>query len=186
MLDSNLLRRRLSAWELWGTHALTDPRRLPIEVDAISGACFMVRRSVFERVGRFSEGYFMYSEDLELSYKIRQAGFTVVCLTDFEVIYYGGKSASKQYDSSADILQRDVLAHYFLSTRGRIYSVFYRIAICASAVLRVIIAACLLPLSGRSLDGKSPRSVMHKWGKVLGWSLGFEPASRFRRVSSNV
>jgi hypothetical protein len=186
MLDSNLLRRRFSTWELWGTHALTDPRRQPIEVDAISGACFMVRRSVFEKVGRFSEGYFMYSEDLELSYKIRQAGYTVVCLTDSEVVHHGGKSSSKQYDSFTDILQRESLAQYFLSTRGRIYSAFYRIAICACALLRVMIAACLLPLSGQSLDGKSPRAVIHKWRKVLGWSLGFEPAVRLRGESSNV
>jgi N-acetylglucosaminyl-diphospho-decaprenol L-rhamnosyltransferase len=185
LLDSNLLRRRFSTWEMWGTSALLDPRRIPIEVDAISGACFMVRRSVFEKVGRFSEGYFMYSEDLELSYKIRQAGFTVVCLTDSEVVHHGGKSSSKQYDSFTDILQRESMARFLLSTRGRLYSAFYRVAVCASALLRITIAACLLPLSRQTIAGRSPRAVMHKWRKVLGWALGLEPAVRLRREGSN-
>ena len=44
-------------------------------IDVVSGAYFMVRRSVLEAVGSFDEDFFMYGDDIDLSYRIQQAGF---------------------------------------------------------------------------------------------------------------
>ena len=63
LLDSNLLRRWSPSSKLWGMSALYAGRGEYEEVDGISGACVMVRRDVFDRVGKFSEDYFMYAED---------------------------------------------------------------------------------------------------------------------------
>lgn len=46
----------------------------PREVDWISGAAMMVRRSEFEAVGGFDETFFMYSEDVDLCYRFHQRG----------------------------------------------------------------------------------------------------------------
>ena len=43
-------------------------------VDAVNGAFMLMRRSAFEEVGAFDEGYWMYMEDLDLSYRLRQRG----------------------------------------------------------------------------------------------------------------
>jgi N-acetylglucosaminyl-diphospho-decaprenol L-rhamnosyltransferase len=43
-------------------------------VDAVNGAFMLMRRSAFERAGGFDEGYWMYMEDLDLSYTLAQAG----------------------------------------------------------------------------------------------------------------
>jgi len=43
-------------------------------VDAINGAFMLIRRSALESVGLFDEGYWMYMEDLDLCYRLRQAG----------------------------------------------------------------------------------------------------------------
>jgi hypothetical protein len=43
-------------------------------VDAVNGAFMLMRRSAFEHVGGFDEGYWMYMEDLDLSYRLRQQG----------------------------------------------------------------------------------------------------------------
>ncbi len=45
-------------------------------VDAVNGACMLLRRSALAEVGLFDEGYWMYMEDLDLCYRLREAGWT--------------------------------------------------------------------------------------------------------------
>jgi GT2 family glycosyltransferase len=44
-------------------------------VDAVNGACMLIRRETLERVGAFDEGYWMYMEDLDLCYQFDQGGW---------------------------------------------------------------------------------------------------------------
>ncbi|HYM65169.1 MAG TPA: glycosyltransferase family 2 protein [Candidatus Sulfotelmatobacter sp.] len=45
------------------------------EVDWVSGACLMIKKSVFEKIGGFDKDIFMYTEDMELCYKAKKQGF---------------------------------------------------------------------------------------------------------------
>jgi len=47
------------------------------EVDSVVGAFMLVRREAIQRVGLFDETFFMYGEDLDWAYRIKQAGWTV-------------------------------------------------------------------------------------------------------------
>jgi GT2 family glycosyltransferase len=65
----------------------------PIDVDAISGACMLVRRSAIEQVGLFDEGYFMHCEDLDWCMRFRLAGWRVVFVPDAVVMHEKGVSS---------------------------------------------------------------------------------------------
>lgn len=62
----------------FGRYNLTylDPE-VETEVDSVVGAFMMVRREAIQRVGLFDETFFMYGEDLDWAYRIKQAGWTV-------------------------------------------------------------------------------------------------------------
>ena len=63
------------------------------DVDAVSGALMLLPRAVFERIGRFDEGYFLHCEDLDLCRRIRDAGLRVVCANAVTVVHGKGSSS---------------------------------------------------------------------------------------------
>ncbi|SBN63954.1 N-acetylglucosaminyl-diphospho-decaprenol L-rhamnosyltransferase [Curtobacterium sp. 9128] len=56
----------------------------------LSGACVLVRRDVFDRLGGFDEGYFMYFEDVDLGWRIGKAGFRNVYDPSATAVHVGG------------------------------------------------------------------------------------------------
>jgi N-acetylglucosaminyl-diphospho-decaprenol L-rhamnosyltransferase len=68
-------------------------------VDWVSGACFLVRRDVFEEIGGFDERYFMFAEDMALCWQIREHGYGVAAVAEAEVTHIEG--LSRQHVSRA-------------------------------------------------------------------------------------
>jgi GT2 family glycosyltransferase len=64
-------------------------------VDVLSGAFMLLRRSVLEEVGLLDEAFFMYGEDIDLSYRIIQAGYQNYYFADTSIIHYKGESTKK-------------------------------------------------------------------------------------------
>jgi GT2 family glycosyltransferase len=64
-------------------------------VDVLSGACMLLRRSVLEKTGLLDEDYFMYGEDIDLSYRIIQAGYRNYYFPGTEIIHFKGESTKK-------------------------------------------------------------------------------------------
>lgn len=75
--------RYLSEWE---TH----------EVDVLSGAFMMLRKSVLDKVGLLDEAFFMYGEDIDLSYRIQKGGYKNYYFPDTTIIHYKGESTKKK------------------------------------------------------------------------------------------
>lgn len=180
ILDCALLRRYFPNSTLWGTRSLYSSKDAAAKVDAISGACFMVRRAVFEAVGGFTESYFMYAEDLDLSYKIHRAGFEVVCLSSCEVLHYGGTSSGKQSTHFAAVLQREAIAHFLAMSRGRIYSAAYRATTGIASLVRLGLVLCSLPFASEARGRHRAISILAKWLAIFTWSIGLRSSLRLR------
>jgi len=63
-------------------------------VTLASGCCMWVRRDVFDQVGGFDEGFFLYFEDYDLSLKMAQHG-SVMQHGELKVVHHGGEAAKK-------------------------------------------------------------------------------------------
>lgn len=65
------------------------------EVDALAGACMLVRKEVLDKTGGFDEQYFMYAEDIDLSYRIQQAGYKNYYFPKTPIVHFKGESTRK-------------------------------------------------------------------------------------------
>lgn len=63
------------------------------EVDAISGAFFLTKKSVLEKVGYLDERFFLYGEDIDLSLRIKKAGYKIIYDPSVKIIHYKGISS---------------------------------------------------------------------------------------------
>ena len=73
----------------------------PVDVDWVSGACLMTRREVFERVGGFDEGFFLYWEDADYCGRVAEAGYRRSYVPLASVRHVAGRSAA--YDPAPAI-----------------------------------------------------------------------------------
>ena len=70
----------------------------PIEVEAISGACMMVKREVINDVGLWDEGYFLHCEDLDWCIRFRQKGWKIIFVPSAKVEHvHGACSKSRPF-----------------------------------------------------------------------------------------
>ena len=100
-------------------------------MDWVVGAALTVRREVLAQIGGFDEGYFMYSEELDLCRRIREAGWRIVYLPAAQVIHYEGKS-SEQVVAARHIRFQTSKVRYFRKFHGPRQAEMLRVFILAS------------------------------------------------------
>jgi GT2 family glycosyltransferase len=174
LTDVEALKVRFPHVRMWGMSALFQDQSGPVPVEAVSGACLMIRRDVFEKVDLFSTDYFMYCEDVDLCYKVAQAGLQVVYVADASVIHHGGQSSKKAKESSfGDVMIREAISRFLAKNRGALYARMFSHSILLAAVVRLL----LLRISPHFLVAGEQDHVFaaqRKWKSLLRWSLGRE------------
>ena len=65
------------------------------EVDVLAGAFMLIRKEVLGKVGSFDETFFMYGEDVDLSYRIQKAGYKNFYFAESSIIHFKGESTRK-------------------------------------------------------------------------------------------
>lgn len=65
------------------------------EVDVLCGAFMFIRKEVLAEIGLLDEAFFMYGEDIDLSYRIKKAGHSIYYLPETQLIHFKGESTKK-------------------------------------------------------------------------------------------
>jgi N-acetylglucosaminyl-diphospho-decaprenol L-rhamnosyltransferase len=147
--------------------------RLPATVDILSGAFMMARKSVIDKTGGFDEMFFMYAEDIDLSYRILQAGFKNYYLPSVNIIHFKGESTKKNFQYTKmfyEAMDKFVNKHF----RHR-FVILQRLPLYAGVQLHRVLSNFGIFFSGQDKKSKPRMSVFIKgaadtqlvWKKVL-------------------
>ena len=110
------------------------------DVDWVVGAALMVRREVLVQIEGFDEGYFMYSEELDLCRRIKEAGWQIVYLPTAQIIHHEGKS-SEQVVAARHIRFQTSKVRYFRKFYGPFQAEALRVFILASFAVEWLLEA---------------------------------------------
>jgi GT2 family glycosyltransferase len=146
----------------------------PIEVDAVLGACMMVRREVIEKVGLMDERFFLFLEETDWCVRIREAGWKVVHIPDARITHLSGESSKKKRPAQTWIEYYRSLYRFFAKNRGKgqkaIVVAFRFMKICVDLVFTSALVAGSL---GSSLGSRRRLSA---YATLLAWHLRGCPA----------
>lgn len=82
------------------------------EVSQPQGACMIVRRDALDVKDIFDDRFFMYYEEVDLCYRVRQNNYKIFFMPDARVIHYGGKSFTKNMPRMIYHMYRSKLLFY--------------------------------------------------------------------------
>jgi N-acetylglucosaminyl-diphospho-decaprenol L-rhamnosyltransferase len=95
---------------VWARHLAAGP------VPWIKGAALGLRRAAFEQVGGFEGSFFLYAEDVDLCFRLRQAGWEVRCAPEARIVHVEGASTRQARAESVAL---------FFDSLGRFYQRHY-------------------------------------------------------------
>ena len=108
-------------------------------VDVLLGACIVVRRSVLEEIGLLDERYFMYTEEVDLCYRIQSAGWDLCWVPQAQIVHYGGQSTQQIAAEMFLHLYSSKLA-FIRKYYGRFAGILYKFILFATAVVRIVLS----------------------------------------------
>jgi len=176
VIDADILRRLTSKSRFWGTQPLFENAGKTDVVEVVSGACQMVRRDVFEKIGMFEESFFMYAEDADLCFKANKAGFKNYFVGEAVIVHHGAQSSTASSEGNfAAVVMRESLCRMFALRHGRLYAASYRASVALVALFRLGLLWAVMCITFRRFRTRAIAGAAKKWMKVLRWSIGLEP-----------
>jgi hypothetical protein len=122
------------------------------EVEVLSGAFMLMRKSVLDQTGLLDESFFMYGEDIDLSYRILKAGYKNYYFPGTRIIHYKGESTKKGSINYVFLFYNAMILFarkHFTQKRARLLSFLIHLAIYFRASLALFsrfLSRAFLPL----------------------------------------
>lgn len=107
-------------------------------VDVLAGAFMMLPRKILEVVKGFDEDFFMYGEDIDLSYRIQQAGFVNYYFAETSIIHFKGESTKKGSLNYVRMFYKAMsifVTKHYKNTRAGVFHLLIQIAISLRAAM---------------------------------------------------
>ncbi len=122
----------------YGSYRMVEWSAHPREVDALLGACMLFPRSVLDEIGLFDESYFMYTEEIDLCYRVQQSGRKLFWVPEASIVHYGGQSTQQIAAEMFLQLYRSKL-QFFRKHYGITAGFFYKLILFFTALPRFIL-----------------------------------------------
>lgn len=123
------------------------------QVEILAGAFMLMRKSVLDEVGLLDEDFFMYGEDIDLSYRIIKAGYHNYYFPETRIIHYKGESTKKGSLNYVFVFYNAMIIFarkHYTAKNAQLFSLFINIAIYFRAFLSIlsrVLKNTLLPLA---------------------------------------
>lgn len=111
------------------------------EVDVLAGAFMMMRREALDKVGLLDETFFMYGEDIDLSYRIQLGGYKNYYYPHSSIIHYKGESTKKSSVNYVFVFYNAMIIFakkHFSKKNANVFSFLINIAIYLRAGLAIL------------------------------------------------
>jgi GT2 family glycosyltransferase len=108
-------------------------------VDVLMGACLLLRREALDQVGLLDEDYFMYSEEVDLCYRIQCAGWGLAWVPQAKVTHLGGQS-TQQVPTEMFLNLYQAKIKYFRKNDGWATAQLYKLILMLASLSRLVLA----------------------------------------------
>jgi len=112
------------------------------QVDVLSGAFMLLRKKALQKTGLLDESFFMYGEDIDLSYRITQAGYKNYYYPGTRIIHYKGESTKKGSLNYVFVFYNAMIVFarkHFSQENARAFSIMINVAIYFRAFISILI-----------------------------------------------
>lgn len=117
-----------------------DPEQIQ-EVDVLAGAFMFLRRTSLEKTGCLDEAFFMYGEDIDLSYRLQKAGYKNYYLPHTRIIHYKGESTRRGSLNYVYLFYQAMsifVRKHFSSRQAKVFSFIIQLAIFLRASISML------------------------------------------------
>lgn len=127
------------------------------EIEILSGAFMLMRKSALDRVGLLDEEFFMYGEDIDLSWRLIKGGFKNYYFADTRIIHYKGESTKKSSVNYVFVFYNAMIIFakkHFSSKNASLFSFLIKLAIyfrAGVAITNRLVKKSILPIFDASL-----------------------------------
>lgn len=142
------------------------------EVEILAGAFMLMRRETLDKVGLLDETFFMYGEDIDLSYRITQGGYKNYYFPETRIIHYKGESTKKTSVNYVLVFYKamEIFAKkHFGQKRAFWFSFFINLAIYFKAFLALLsqfFHKIAIPFLDAVLGYAGLAVISYYWGKM--------------------